>query len=68
MLTEFKLKQHSIRAVPIVEVWYDGKFKATITPGDVNEPVFRVISNHIRSVEPYPSSTIDMYQFNLFPD
>jgi hypothetical protein len=68
-VTEFKLKQHSIRAIPIVEVWYNGKFRATITPGDEDQPSFRVTSSHIREVQRDVGDVLgDMFQFVFFED
>jgi hypothetical protein len=66
-VTEFKIKQHSIRAIPIVEVWYDGKFRATITPGDDGEPAMRVTSTHFREVQRLPGDVLDMF-FIFFKD
>lgn len=67
-LTEFKIKKHSERATEVVEVWYDGKFRATITPGDPDKPAFRVLSTHIANMEKSIGGVIDIYQFNLFED
>jgi len=37
MALEFRLAQHSIRRVQIVEVWQGGVMLATITPADLSE-------------------------------
>jgi hypothetical protein len=67
-ITEFKIKQHSYRSTPLIEVWYDGKFRATITPGDENQAAMRVSTTHLRGVDKVVGSVVDIYQFNFFED
>jgi hypothetical protein len=62
MQTEFRLKRNAI------EVWFNGKFRATIIPGDDNQPVMKVISNHLSSVDERKGPVFDEYQFNFFTD
>jgi hypothetical protein len=45
---EFKIVPHLVREnCDIVEVWYNGRFMATITPGDPGTPSIHVVSNKI---------------------
>ena len=45
-MIEFKLTQHAIREVPVVEIWMNGKFKALICP-NADQTGIRFISGHI---------------------
>jgi hypothetical protein len=55
-MIHFKLVEHKVRKVEIVEVWDGNKFIATITPADDDAPGFhmggfRVISRYVEPRE-----------------
>jgi hypothetical protein len=66
-LTEFKIKKHSIRSTEILEVWFDGKLRATITPDDEDEAGIRIVSAHICDVK-HDAGVIEMVQIKFFKD
>jgi hypothetical protein len=68
MLVEFKVVKHSLRSTEIIEVWYDGKLRATITPGDENTAVMRVISRHVANVEREFGAVLEVIQVTFFKD
>ena len=52
----------------VIEVWFGEKLRATIMPGDPDQPAFRVVSTHIATMEKSVGGITDIYQFNLFTD
>jgi hypothetical protein len=61
MSVTFKIKPHHLIAdKEIVEVWSNGRFLATITPGEYS---IRVISNHVESRVELSGGLI--YEFNF---
>lgn len=46
MITEFKISVNPLRGCKVVEVWFDGKFLAVISPSDPDVCGFRVVTKH----------------------
>lgn len=67
-MLEFKLVKHSLRSTEIIEVWYKGKLRATITPGDEDHAVMSVISKHVAKVDKAFGDVIDVIQITFFED
>ena len=58
---EFRLVPHSVRRVNVVEVWRDGVFIATITPGwDISEGTLRIVTKHPIDAQPRPKDATNL--------
>jgi hypothetical protein len=66
-MIEFKKVLHQMKSgVEIVEVWVNGKFRATIYP-DSRDPVIRIVSSHLEG-EPEnltPQDNMKVWQFKF---
>ena len=61
-MIEFKVKQHAIRQVQVVEVYVDGVFRAALYP--LEPDGVRLISSHF-STEPHKEGDLPSWTFRF---
>jgi len=70
MKTTFKLVDNEFSGAQMVEVYYEGKLRATISPDDSDKATasIRVVTTHLAQVEPHIGGIMDIYVFHFFTD